>query len=396
MGRIIWILAAVLIGVSCFHSTAQAALKLWEAILGMEVISVIEGISYPGAAELDGQTDYVLAEKGTGWPWSDSGPTKGTLVLWSNPNPGAGLSPLIQMITPQTTCTTGYVQGWLGCGSFFTITLNPTSTEITVQGLAAANNGNVYITEPQLCHNNRDSGTYVADRCAANSVDLSTTSYTNGTWHPILLTWDFSNQSCTQNPSTTWDCIFVKAWEYDGATAHSLTVYDGLNQKTDLANGAGFNVGVSNATEVTLFAGKQPQSNPPLSSFHAGRLSEYWLKFGTVIDFSVSANRDKFVGPSGLQRDLGRNGQNPLSSSPDFYFGMEIPGRIWGCNYNSDPASPPTKPHPTRFQYTTPPNVPKSFGGIRSDTQDFMPWPRFLMFPDDLRDFLTGVLDCGD
>lgn len=49
-------------------------------------------------------------------------------------------------------------------------------------------------------------------------------------------------------------------------------------------------------------------------------VAEVWLDIGTYIDFSVAANRNKFINNAGKPVDLGSNGSSPTGTSPILFF----------------------------------------------------------------------------
>jgi hypothetical protein len=51
---------------------------------------------------------------------------------------------------------------------------------------------------------------------------------------------------------------------------------------------------------------------------YVGDTAEFWLS-STFIDFTVSANRRKFISATGTPVDLGANGETPLGTPPEFY-----------------------------------------------------------------------------
>ena len=50
-----------------------------------------------------------------------------------------------------------------------------------------------------------------------------------------------------------------------------------------------------------------------------GQIADLWIDFGTYIDFSIEANRRKFISAAGYPVNLGANGSIPTGSTPDIF-----------------------------------------------------------------------------
>lgn len=61
-----------------------------------------------------------------------------------------------------------------------------------------------------------------------------------------------------------------------------------------------------------------------------GCLYDFWMEFGTYIDFSVVANRRKFTTANGAPVDLGLDGSTPTGSAPILFFSGAI--SAWHLN----------------------------------------------------------------
>ncbi len=62
----------------------------------------------------------------------------------------------------------------------------------------------------------------------------------------------------------------------------------------------------------------------------AADMAEIWMDLTTKIDFTVEANRRKFITGSGRPARLGANGELPTGSSPALY--LKGPASNWGTN----------------------------------------------------------------
>jgi hypothetical protein len=69
------------------------------------------------------------------------------------------------------------------------------------------------------------------------------------------------------------------------------------------------------------------------NSAFTGNLSEVWMDFGTYIDFSVEANRRKFIDSQGGPVPLGNTGQIPTGSQPTLCLNRSLPN--WNSNVGS-------------------------------------------------------------
>lgn len=64
-----------------------------------------------------------------------------------------------------------------------------------------------------------------------------------------------------------------------------------------------------------------------------GSLADLWLDFGTYIDFSSAALREKFVSPTGMPMYLGADGSLPTGKAPDIFLSGDVDD--WHTNKGS-------------------------------------------------------------
>ncbi len=120
----------------------------------------------------------------------------------------------------------------------------------------------------------------------------SSTAVTDGNWHHIMFSFNATTNT----------------WHYyqDGVAYSSTYVNPGP--------------GISNVdydfTDSAWGLGVDPQNN--WNPFMGG-LADFWLDFGTYVDLSVAANREKFYLNSSAVY-LGQNGELPTGSTPDLFF----------------------------------------------------------------------------
>lgn len=114
------------------------------------------------------------------------------------------------------------------------------------------------------------------------------TNLVTGNWTNVLCSFDLTNTGKRHvyvndsDDSPTWD------------------VYDNNNMST----------GNSNWTIGEVYGG---------GNNYYGDIADFWLDIGTYIDFSVTANRRKFIDSNGKPVYLGSNGNNPTGSSPTIF-----------------------------------------------------------------------------
>lgn len=117
----------------------------------------------------------------------------------------------------------------------------------------------------------------------------------------------------------SWDTNFSA-----GNKLYNLYV-NGLNVATSITDAsAAFNVDLQ---QVAWWTGANHDTNQKIT----GALSELYFSVGTYMDFSILANRRKFITSSNRPAILGSNGSLPTGSQPLIYF----KGSGTGFNVNS-------------------------------------------------------------
>jgi len=122
--------------------------------------------------------------------------------------------------------------------------------------------------------------------------------YLDGEWHNVLFSWNYDTPSVQ---------VYIDEELMDVGSPVSDTVSSmGTTDFIELGRTTAF-------------------------SKYTGALSQYWLHTGTAIDFSVKANRRKFISPSKRPVFLGDDGSKPTGSQPEVF----LKGTGTGFNVNS-------------------------------------------------------------
>lgn len=122
----------------------------------------------------------------------------------------------------------------------------------------------------------------------------------DGTWKHVLYSWD------NQAVSPTFH-VYLNDVENKGG----VTVND---EDTGYANGDYMRIG-STGSDASRFQ---------------GRIAELWIDVTTQLDFSVEANRRKFISADGRHVPLGVNGLKPLGLKPYVYSTAYYGGGVAG------------------------------------------------------------------
>ena len=119
-----------------------------------------------------------------------------------------------------------------------------------------------------------------------------------------------------------WNHVLI-SWN----TANSIEVYfnDVLDSSPVLYSVTAGNINYDFAMVIGATTG--------LVSKLAADTAEIWMDLTTKIDFTVEANRRKFITGSGRPARLGANGELPTGSSPTIY--LKGPASDWGTNYGT-------------------------------------------------------------
>ncbi|MCB9988798.1 MAG: hypothetical protein H6868_05600 [Rhodospirillales bacterium] len=114
----------------------------------------------------------------------------------------------------------------------------------------------------------------------------STTTITDTGWHHLLFSADLDVPGSAK--------MYI-----DDVDVSNVVTFDGASGNIDFT--AAEHAVCSNASSADLFDGD---------------VADLWLDFGTYIDFSVAANRRKFIDADGNPVPLGKNGEGPTGTSP--------------------------------------------------------------------------------
>jgi len=125
-------------------------------------------------------------------------------------------------------------------------------------------------------------------------LNLSTTNtYTSGsTWYHFLISWDLGAGAAS---------IYVN--DVSSATSSSIT---------------NDSIRYTETSAKVMFAGSTSGTNPsPVDA------AEIYIAYGQYLDFTVTANRRKFISDSGKPVHLGTNGSIPTGTAPTIYFHLD-------------------------------------------------------------------------
>lgn len=133
----------------------------------------------------------------------------------------------------------------------------------------------------------------VADQGGSILSATTTTELSAAAWTCVLCSFDLS------------DTAKRHLYYGDVSTAPTWSTY--VNTEIPFQNATNWSVGGTTAG----------------AALYSGGVAEFWLKTGVYIDFSVEANRRKFITASGDPQILGANGSAPLSGTlPDVYLSI--------------------------------------------------------------------------
>ena len=107
-------------------------------------------------------------------------------------------------------------------------------------------------------------------------------------WHHVMFSFDMSD--------TAKRHIYID----DASALNSVTTYN--DEVLDFTNPE---------TEIGATTGGTLR--------HNGDIADFWMVFGTYIDLSVQANREKFISANGVPMYLGADGSLPLGKQPDIF-----------------------------------------------------------------------------
>jgi len=125
----------------------------------------------------------------------------------------------------------------------------------------------------------------------------------------------YSFRTSTLSNSVTYHIL--ASWNTDaapGSRVSNLYVND-VSDKTILTNtGSAFDVGFTNP-EIRLLS----QTRTVDTSTINAKIGEVYLNIGEYLDFSVEANRRKFISEDGFPAPLGETGATPTGTQPIIY-----------------------------------------------------------------------------
>lgn len=124
----------------------------------------------------------------------------------------------------------------------------------------------------------------------------------------------FSYQTAAAYSTATWLNI-LSSWNTNaaaGAKTGQLYINDVSDASVNSDTAAAFNIGYA---DIDWSIGARADTG---GSKYSGDIAEYWFT-PTQIDFSVTANRRKFISASGHPVDLGSTGQTPTGTSAIIY-----------------------------------------------------------------------------
>jgi hypothetical protein len=147
-----------------------------------------------------------------------------------------------------------------------------------------------------------------------------------GVTNKLTIIWR-SGSAARINMTSSSDILIASGWVHVlaswNAGASDYQLY--LDDVSDLASGSN-PAGNINYTAGTIRIGTGPGST---SDFN-GALAEFWLSTTEQIDFSVTANRRKFIKADGSPAYLGPDGSLPTGNQPAIYINQ--PAATWGTN----------------------------------------------------------------
>lgn len=133
----------------------------------------------------------------------------------------------------------------------------------------------------------------VRDASAGIVSQISHTYSATGVWNCFLLSMDFSNSALRH------------FYQNNASVAPSWGAY--------------LNVAVGYSASVDWVVGAAPDGTQKMN----GGMGPLWFKSGVYVDFSVEANRRKFISASGKPIYLGSNGGRPGLGIPDVYLNLD-------------------------------------------------------------------------
>lgn len=125
-----------------------------------------------------------------------------------------------------------------------------------------------------------------------SAINTTTALLTDGNWHHILASWDFSGPS------------FVGGIYIDD-------IYDTIASPSPYTTGT---IPWSTTNSIQIL------NRLDLGAPWFGCVSQFYLNTTEFLDFSIVSNRRKFISGTITQVDLGSNGQLPTGTAPSFYF----------------------------------------------------------------------------
>jgi hypothetical protein len=130
------------------------------------------------------------------------------------------------------------------------------------------------------------------DSTPQDNVTIRSSAITDSDWHHALFSFDLSYSSATG------------AHLYIDDVSDLASMPDFINSNVDLSTVVAGAVGASGSTGTQKFNGD---------------MADLWVDFGTYMDFSVEANRRKFISDKGLPMYLGQDGSLPTGASPEIF-----------------------------------------------------------------------------
>jgi hypothetical protein len=127
------------------------------------------------------------------------------------------------------------------------------------------------------------------------------------------------NSGTALNVGAGWYHLLM-SWDTAGTV--ELYINDALDTPTTTTIAAGNINGYTAAPYVGITTGGVARLNADMA--------EFWFDFTQKIDFTVEANRRKFITSGGRPANLGANGEKPTGSSPILY--LKGPASNWGTN----------------------------------------------------------------
>lgn len=163
-----------------------------------------------------------------------------------------------------------------------------------VRRIFNAIDGTGALTGPRFSWN--ASNQFLITLTGASNFQMRSAAHTAGaTWLHVLASWDRNGA-----PGSAKEHLYVNDVNEKVVTIIGTDTADLWSTFTDWALGG--------ATDVS-----------PLTDLWNGCMAEFYLAVNQFLDFSVAANRRKFIQANGNPADLGPNGARPTGTAPTMY-----------------------------------------------------------------------------